>query len=234
MFGPDSVLGKLRVLGLGNLHDLLDRLVDLNSVAAVEQYLRDLREALDKLRGMAAKMGSQEDRQESELERLVRLQETRRTQAQFFATDADPGNDPHGVALLLAAQADDPRVEQLTQMHAATEAGAEQLAAAVKVVETRLDAMNARLVYLRSLKDQAEVQDEVTQAARAAGGIMGNGADGKVDKYVARAEDELAASTAHFKNALGSLAPDAKTDPAAASALAEFEMMKIKAASAAA
>ncbi len=45
---------KLRVVTLGAAHDLLDKTIDLNSPSALRQYVRDLEDALSKMKSEAA------------------------------------------------------------------------------------------------------------------------------------------------------------------------------------
>ena len=49
-----SIFSKVRALALGNIHDLLDKAIDLNSPAVVRQYVRDLGEAKEQLADEAA------------------------------------------------------------------------------------------------------------------------------------------------------------------------------------
>src|ERR1043166_1312338 len=50
----ESLTSKLRTVVLGNLHSLLDAAVDLNSIAAVKQHVRDLEAALSRIQEQAA------------------------------------------------------------------------------------------------------------------------------------------------------------------------------------
>jgi phage shock protein A len=49
-----SFMQKLRVVMLGAAHDLLDKTIDLNSPSALRQYVRDLEDALSKMKSEAA------------------------------------------------------------------------------------------------------------------------------------------------------------------------------------
>src|SRR5262249_42132502 len=44
-----SLFEKFRLATLGNLHDVLDRVIDMNSTEAVKQQIRDLEGAMDQI-----------------------------------------------------------------------------------------------------------------------------------------------------------------------------------------
>jgi len=49
-----SVFQKVRAITLGNLHELLDKTIDINSPAVLKQYVRDLESAIEQLKMQAA------------------------------------------------------------------------------------------------------------------------------------------------------------------------------------
>lgn len=49
-----SIFNKVRVIVLGHVNDLLDKAIDMNSLSAVRQYVRDLEEAQTKVEHEAA------------------------------------------------------------------------------------------------------------------------------------------------------------------------------------
>lgn len=49
-----SLLAKVRVVTLGTAHDLLDKVVDMNSPSVLRQYVRDIEDALTSLKAEAA------------------------------------------------------------------------------------------------------------------------------------------------------------------------------------
>ncbi|MEK7566941.1 MAG: PspA/IM30 family protein, partial [Patescibacteria group bacterium] len=49
-----GIFKKFRDLGLASIHSLLDKAIDLNSVAVVKQHVRDLENALSELENGAA------------------------------------------------------------------------------------------------------------------------------------------------------------------------------------
>lgn len=53
-----SIFQKVRTIGLSNMHTLLDKVIDMNSIGALEQYARDLQTARDTLDDQAASLRS--------------------------------------------------------------------------------------------------------------------------------------------------------------------------------
>lgn len=49
-----GIFAKARAFTLGNMHDLLDKAIDLNSPAVLKQYVRDLETAIEQLKTEAA------------------------------------------------------------------------------------------------------------------------------------------------------------------------------------
>lgn len=49
-----SIFSKVRVIVLGNVHTILDKAIDMNKIASVEQYVRDLQDARKDLEGELA------------------------------------------------------------------------------------------------------------------------------------------------------------------------------------
>lgn len=49
-----SLLGQARAFTLGNLHELMDKAIDINSPVVLKQYVRDLETAIDQLKTQAA------------------------------------------------------------------------------------------------------------------------------------------------------------------------------------
>jgi phage shock protein A len=88
-----SILDKLRVITLSNLHSLLDGVKALNSIGEYEQYLRDLNTARNMLDDQAASHRSDVDTLPQEIDTL----ETRYAQVEsdfeILVAGGDPSND---------------------------------------------------------------------------------------------------------------------------------------------
>src|SRR5512142_2884877 len=88
-----SLWQKIRTLTLGNLHELLDAAIDLNSVAACKQYVRDLEEAKDKMRDQAAAARGRLGQSQAAVATLEHQIATDTEHAQLLLDDDDPSND---------------------------------------------------------------------------------------------------------------------------------------------
>ena len=83
----DSLSNKARVLGLGFLHNLLDRAIDMNSIPTLQQYERDLESAVyqlmeaqalnnarvSQIENSIAQLDSQEAILDNQIDRLLQL-----------------------------------------------------------------------------------------------------------------------------------------------------------------
>ena len=84
---------KIRTLVLSNLHELLDKTIDLNSTGAIKQHIRDLETARDKITDEAAIAKGRVLTLQAEIRDLDVQISTTNENIELFIKDGDPSND---------------------------------------------------------------------------------------------------------------------------------------------
>ncbi len=84
---------KARVAALSSAHALLDKVIDMNSIGAVKQYIRDLESSLDDLEDAAAtEAGHVRTAQRDEIVFQSQIKELNQN-IDFILSDNNPSND---------------------------------------------------------------------------------------------------------------------------------------------
>jgi len=94
-----TALEKVRTLVLGNLHDLLDATIDLNSMGAIRQHIRDLEAAKEKIADQAAIAKGRVASLQREIADLEIKSKTTDENVDLLLNDTDPTNDHLAEAL---------------------------------------------------------------------------------------------------------------------------------------
>jgi phage shock protein A len=200
-----SVFEKIRVLTLGNLHDILDAAIDLNSVGACKQYVRDLEEAKDKMQQTAATARGRLSIAEGDLATLTQRIATDNEHAELLLTDDDASNDGHAQTLIEGVIRME---EELIGKKAAVEtakATSAALAVAVDKIVTKHVAMVSNIRKLEAIAQQTAAQNEATKALKQASKLVGTADGVSVDNVERRLREQAATSNEQFKTALGGL-----------------------------
>ncbi len=197
-----GILSKLRTLTLGNLHELLDAAIDLNSVAACKQYVRDLEEAKDKMRNEAASARGRVGQSESAVTTLEHQIATDTEHAQLLLDDDDPSNDGDAQSLMEGVVQKQELLEGKKAELANNKQVADALGEAVRKITAKHAEMVANVRKLSDLQKQTEAKEQAAAALKAAGKIA-NAADGvSIDSAEQRLRDRAAAVNEQFKDAL--------------------------------
>ncbi len=220
-----TIFGKVRTITLGNIHDLLDAIIDLNSMAAVRQNLRDLEEALDSIRDNLALAEGERKGLESEIVRLA---------GEMRQTDSDidlllsQGKDASATQLqvkLDGLKARQPKKEGELATAKTTEATLRQV---VDQIETRHAAMLERVHELDQLERQTESQEHQTELLRNAAELSDSlDTSNSVDNVEARMRRDAAVAQSRFDRAVADVGADSTTvDVATARAQAAIAARK--------
>ena len=197
-----SIWDKIRTLTLGNLHQLLDAAIDLNSVAACKQYVRDLEEAKDKMRDQAAAARGRLGQSQAQVATLEHQIETDTEGAQLLLDDGDDSNDADAQKLMEGVVQ---KTELLTtkQAQLATDKQvSDALGEAVRKITSKHAEMVNNVRRLEALEQQTKAQEQATSALKQAGKLA-NGTDGvSIDNVEQRLRDRAAASGEKFKDAM--------------------------------
>lgn len=198
-----SLFQKIRTVTLGNLHALLDKVIDLNSVAAVRQHIRDLEEAKEEIADSAAVAKARVASLTNEAKALqVKIQNTN-DNIDLVLSDSDATNDhlAEPLEVRLIGYEEDLATRQAELEEATTTANA--LAAATSKLQTKHQEMLVNLRRLESLERAAKAKEKAAAALRQAAKAGTSGAAASVDSVERRLREKAVVADARFDRAMG-------------------------------
>jgi phage shock protein A len=196
----DSLSNKARVLGLGFLHNLLDRAIDMNSIPTLQQYERDLESAVyqlmeaqalnnarsSQLQNNIAQLDSQEAILDNQIDRLLQL--NREDLAGQVQARLDTLN-----------RQEEPLVQELQTL----EGLKSQYNLALQKLKAKQDAMRTQIAHLQSLQQSADAQLHAADAIKQVNDILG--ASGSTDNLAARIDAKSRYAQERLQQEMGPL-----------------------------
>ena len=208
---------KLRLIGLGGLHGLLDEAIDKMPIKVLEQQLRDLQshraivakgvtEAIVQVRLLNGEQRTKQERH-AHLEQVINQ----------LLTDDDPLNDAAAGPMekeQMTIEQDLKSISQNLGTQAETKGVLEQ---ALVLIDGRIGEMEARLNTLKSTEQQTRAKEEASAALKTAKSILDNGTGSSVDSAMRRAEQrnmraavELEGEVSDLRAKIGDVGLDAE------------------------
>ena len=197
-----SIFQKLRTITLGNLHQLLDNVIDLNSVAACKQYVRDLEEAKDQIRDQAAAARGRLAQSQNACSVLEHQIAEDTENAELILNDGDDSNDGDAQKLMEGVVTKQELLETKQAQRDADKMASDGLAEASKKIIAKHAEMVNNVKRLEALEQQTKAQEQATAAMRQAGKLASSADGVSVDNVEQRLRDRAAASNEKFKDAL--------------------------------
>ena len=159
-----SILQKLRVITLSNVHTLLNAIKNLNSIGEFEQYIRDLETSRDMLDDQAA--SSRSDVQTLPLEIATKLAncEEANKNIDILLGDNDPTNDHHAAPLEAELMSLEEQIKLKQNQLENAQAELEKYQQAVAKLDLTLAAAKGKLEVLRELDKTAKGKDRAEKA----------------------------------------------------------------------
>ncbi|MBI5153196.1 MAG: PspA/IM30 family protein [Parcubacteria group bacterium] len=159
-----SIFGKLRLSFLGTVHELLNKMIDLNSPAAIEQYLRDLEHAIEQVMDSNAQQVGVVNGFVRVVNGLNGRKETLRAAAKSVLSNDDSSDD--WKAKTYAAQIVDINKELATNEAAKTAAtqALDGLKQALDGLKKKRSQMEAALKEIQATDSATKAQDNATAA----------------------------------------------------------------------
>jgi phage shock protein A len=200
-------LQKVRLITLGNVHDLLDKTIDLNSPSALREEVRELEAALDYMRVEAATQCGQVrtlTREKADLE--SRIETTKATAKKLVdAGHADLARTK--AADILRMQVDLQRTTENLDTQTKTSA---QIDIAVRNIDVKHTEMVSRIRTLERLDRDSKAKEATAKALSAAGRLVAGGADLSVDDIESKMRARNDVASAKLDRAMGDVqeAPD--------------------------
>ena len=200
-----SIFGKARNVVFANIHTLLDRAIDANSIGSLKQYARDLEEAKEQVADEAAVAVSRNATMQHDIETLETQYKTTEENIDLILTDGDPSNDhlaePLAARLIGYTQEITSKEEELSMGLTM----AQDLTTASTQLGTRLNEMLSNIRRLSSMEAISSAKGKAADALdHAASSASVDGP--KVDDVERRIRDRSAVNEARFRRGLGSMA----------------------------
>jgi phage shock protein A len=206
-----TFLQKLRTLTLGSAHDLLDHAIDMNSPSAVRQNVRDLEDAIGKMKIEAAN----EDghirtitREQSDLNNSIATDKA--TVAHLMESDAPTAKEvARGkAAIILQNQS---RVSDIAQDIATHTASLTKLNATIASLNQKHDLMVSRVRELESLDRDSKAKESAAKALQSANSLISAAGSTSIDDIQTKMRARNDVANASFDQAIGDI--DVSEDP---------------------
>jgi phage shock protein A len=200
-----SIAGKIRLAGLGIAHSVLDKVIDLNSVAAVEQQIRDLqseRKSVAKGEDDAIANIRIANRDKSPLDAQMHDIETTMI---FIRDDANHDDAYKATALApymkrkINIDAQLKSVASTIQVNAANKLSLHE---ALMAIDQQIDDMTARVERLKASEASARAKESAASALQSASEILGRNNHAGLDSALQRAEKRDARADVGLERAM--------------------------------
>src|SRR3989344_1414441 len=221
-----SLFGKTRLAVLSVANSLLDKVIDLNSVEAVRQNIRDIEVSRDSLSDSVATARGYVTGVKREVSQLATERDKLNRQIDTLLTDDDSGNDHRantleaklvGVESLLAMKQEEMTSGQET---------AHALEQTYSTLQTRLTTMVSQLSRLEAMDRSAKAKEGAATAMRQAAKASTTGAEVSVDSVAARIQRRSDVADEKLRSASGDFATVTDKDETLANVAARLAVRK--------
>jgi phage shock protein A len=223
-----SLFEKARIAALAAAHKLMDKVVDLNSVEAVKQYLRDLENALEDLEDASATAAGHVRTVQRDTEQLQYQVKELNQNIDFILSDNKPENDHLATPLEARLIGLEQRLSTKGEEIATGQKTAQALSEAVSTLRTRYQNMVQQVQRLEAMDRATKAKESAVQAIRQAGQIASTGSDVSIDAVADRIQRRADVADARFDRALGEMSGQVEKDLVIAQAQARLEARKAR------
>lgn len=219
---------KARIAALSAAHALLDKTIDLNSIGAVKQYVRDLEKALEDLEDATAAAAGHVRSVEREAEQISYQIAELNQNIDFILSDDKPENDHLATPLEARLIGLEQRVTSRKEEVVTGQQTAQALAEATSTLRVRYQNMVQQIQRLEAMDRATKAKEGAVKAMRQAGKIASTGADVSVDAVADRIQRRADVADAKFAQVMGEMRSDVKKDVVIAQAQARLEQRKAR------
>ncbi len=219
---------KARIAALSTAHALLDKAIDLNSVGAVKQYVRDLENALEDLEDAAAtEAGHVRTVQRDSIQIQSQIKELNKN-IDFILTDNNPANDhlakPLEARLIGLEQRSAAKNEELDS----AQKSAQALNEAVSALQAKYQSMVEQMQRLEAMDTATKAKEHAVEAMKNVGRITSAAGNVSVDDITDRIQRRSDVADAKFEQAMGEMSGQLEKDVVLAQAEARLEQRKAR------
>lgn len=216
---------KVRTLVLSNLHEVLDKTIDMNSTGAIKQHIRDLETARDKITDEAAIAKGRLLTLQSEIRDLDVQIATTNENIELFINDGDPSNDRLAETLEARLIGFEKKLAEKKDA-LATET---TTSTALEDASSRLRAKHAEMIETLRKLESIDRTTKAKETAAAALRQASKAGDVSVDNVTQRLKERETVANARFERALGDMADKVDADVVAEQARMRIAARRAKA-----
>lgn len=167
-----SLLEKVATLISANLHALVDQALSTNSMAVIDQYIRQVENHLEDLEDAAATVGGEAKSINRKLEDLRQKSEELDKAVDAFLQE---GNDAAATAAQSRLNSTERLIETFQEQLARQEVEYQKLLDAKVKLEARLSTMKTQRTELQALLELAKSKETMVKAMKSLDDLMGIG-----------------------------------------------------------
>jgi len=223
-----GIFEKARIAALSAAHALLDKVVDMNSIGAVKQYVRDLENALEDLEDASAAAAGHVRTVERDADQIRYQMKELNQNIDFILSDNKPENDHLATPLEARLIGLEQRISTKDEEIAAGKKTAQALVEAVSALRTRYQNMVEQVQRLEAMDMATKAKENAVEAMRQAGRIASVGSDVSIDAVADRIQRRADVADVRFERALGEMSGQVKKDVVIAQAQARLEQRKAR------
>ena len=223
-----SLFEKARIAALSAAHSLLDKVVDLNSIGAVKQYVRDLENALEDLEDATAIASGHVRTLQREDEQINYQIKELNQNIDFILSDNKPDNDYLATPLEARLIGLEQRATTKVQEIDAGQKTARALSEAASTLRTRYQNMLQQVQRLEAMDMATKAKENAAKAIKEAGKIASTGGNVSIDAVADRIQRRADVADVRFERALGEMNDEVKKDVVIAQAPAGLEQRKAR------
>lgn len=211
-----SFIQKLRVITLGTVHDLLDKQIDMNQPTVVRQYIRDLEDALDKMRDEDARQAGAvrtTTREKGDLE--AKIDKEKSNISNLLAGLAANKTEMARMKGTLVVQMQSQVASLQTRLQDQQKTSSDISSALLKLESTHTLAVN-KLRSLEALDRDTKMKRSSADSVESINKVMNMGADISVDDIESRMKEQNDVQSVRFERAMDSTKTEEDPNTAAA------------------
>lgn len=218
-----SLFSKIRTAVLANAHELIDKVIDLNSIAAVKQHIRDLENAIDQMEEAAIQAGGHRRTVTRELSQLQSQVKELNRNIDFILTDPDEENDYLALPMEARLQALEEQLATAQENIVTANQVAEALNEALSNVQAQHQQMMTQLARLEAMERAAKAKELAARTIEQVGRVDTTGAIASVDSVAAKVQRRADVAEERFERAMEGVTGGFEKDVALAQAKARLE-----------
>jgi phage shock protein A len=223
-----SLFQKARIAALSAAHSLMDKVVDLNSIGAVKQYVRDLENALEDLEDASAAAAGHVRTVQRDADQIRSQIKELNQNIDFILGDNKPDNDYLATPMEARLIGLEQRASTQDEEIATGQKTAQALNEAVSTLRTRYQNMVQQVQRLEAMDKASKAKESAVDAIRQAGQITSAGSDVSIDAVADRIQRRADVADARFERALGEMNGEVEKDVVIAQAQARLEQRKAR------